>query len=230
MTSFAAFSYTQTCYKIADVGVSRVRAHWSEYLVRAPPSGVYMVFSFLLGAIGQSDSSQRILFGFGFSLGLMFIVLTKCFLWTGDVMYLSVAWMVRRITTGELLRTWAIVYTGNVIGAIGGAHFCGPCTGVVLPGSRYGNAVIETALSKVTVKPLHMFMRGFVGNWVICMANFLGVMNKSFTGKVLGIALGITFFGTIGYDHAVANWNILMMAKVIQPSLFHGLYILNAVF
>jgi formate/nitrite transporter FocA (FNT family) len=50
-----------------------------------------MVFSFLFGAIAQSDSSQRILFGLGFSLGLMFVVLTGSFLWTGDAMYVSVA-------------------------------------------------------------------------------------------------------------------------------------------
>jgi formate/nitrite transporter len=220
MTTFGAWTYTQSCYKLADVGVSRVRAHWSEYLVRTPPSGIFMVFSFLFGAIGQSDSSQRFLFGFGFSLGLMFIVLTQCFLWTGDVMYISVAWMTRRITLVELLRTWAIVYTGNVVGSIGGAYLCGPCTGIVLPGSRYANAVIQTALNKVTIKPMYMLTRGLVGNWLICIANHLAVMNKTFTGKVLAIALGITCFGTIGYDHAVANWNILTMAKVIQPSAF----------
>jgi hypothetical protein len=65
-----------------------------------------------------------------------------------------------------------------------------------------------------------MLMRGIAGNWMICLANFFGVMNKSFGGKVLGIGLGITLFGTIGYDHAVVNWNILTMAKVIQPSAF----------
>jgi hypothetical protein len=49
------------------------------------------------------------------------------------------------------------------------------------------------------------------------MANFLGLMNKTFPGKILGITLGITVMGTIGYDHAVANWNILTLAKLIDP-------------
>jgi formate/nitrite transporter len=220
MTSFGAWSYPQTCYKIADVGVSRVRAHWAEYLMRSPPSGAYMAFSFLFGAIGESDSSQRFLFGFGFSLSLMFIVLTQCFLWTGDTLYIGTAWMTRRISFTELLRTWGIIYTGNVIGSIGAAFLCGPCTGIVLPGNRYANAVVQIALNKVTIKPIYMFVRAIVGNWIICVANFLGVMNKSVHGKVLGICLGITMFATIGYDHAVANWTIMTMAKLLQKSAF----------
>jgi hypothetical protein len=62
-----------------------------------------------------------------------------------------------------------------------------------------------------------MIMRAICGNWMICMANFFAIMNKSFPGKVLGIGLGIMTFGAIGYDHAVANWNILTFGKLLHP-------------
>jgi formate/nitrite transporter FocA (FNT family) len=91
MTSFGAWSYVETCYKIVDIGISRTTVHWSEYMARAPPSGVYLQFAFLFGCIGHSDSNQRIYFGFGFSIGLIIVVMTNCFLWTGDVMYLGSA-------------------------------------------------------------------------------------------------------------------------------------------
>jgi hypothetical protein len=77
--------------------------------------------------------------------------------------------------------------------------------------------VIEIAVTKAETQPLYMMMRGICGNWMICMANFLALMNKSFSGKILGIGLGIMTFGAIGYDHAVANWNILTMGKLLHP-------------
>jgi formate/nitrite transporter len=176
-----------------------------------------MVFSFLFGAIAQTDSGQRMLFGFGFSLGLMFIVTNNCFLWTGDVGSIGCAWLTKRVTLKAMLRTWLVVYCFNVVGSVGGAFLCGYSTGVTARGTVYGERVIQIAVTKAETQPLYMIMRGICGNWMICMANFLGVMNKSFQGKILGIGLGIMTFGAIGYDHAVANWNILTMGKLLHP-------------
>jgi formate/nitrite transporter FocA (FNT family) len=220
MTTVGDWTYLETCYKVIEIGVTHATAHWSEYLVRSPPPGVYMVFGFIFAAIGQSDSSQRILFGFGYTIGTIFNIFTSCFLWTVEAMYVTVAWLTHHIRFVDMIRTWAIVYTGNTIGAIGGAFLCGPCTGIILPGTRYANAVIQSALNKVTTKPIYMFMRAFVGNWVICITNFMITMNKTYSGKVLAIVFGVTAFATIGYDQALSNWNMLTMAKIVQPSAF----------
>jgi formate/nitrite transporter len=178
-----------------------------------------MVFSFVFGAIAQTDSGQRLLFGFGFSLGLMFIVTTNCFLWTGDVGSIGCAWLTKRVTLGAMLKTWLIVYAFNVVGSVGGAFLCGYSTGVTARGTAYGERVIQIAVTKAETQPLYMVMRAICGNWMICMANFLALMNKSFSGKILGIALGIMTFGAIGYDHAMANWNMLTMGKLLHPEM-----------
>jgi hypothetical protein len=103
---------------------------------------------------------------------------------------------------------------------LGASYLIGPAAGIVEPGTRYAQAVVQIALNKASLEPLYMFVRGVVGNWLICMSNFYAVMNKSFQGKCLGIGLGITMFGTIGYDHAVANWGIMTMAKIVDPTAF----------
>jgi formate/nitrite transporter len=220
MTSFGAWSYVQSCYKMCDTGLSRTTAHWSEYLVRAPPSGVFLSFAFLLGCVGQSDSSQRVMYGAGFSLGLLFVVLTNSFLWTADVMYISIAWLAGEIKLGGMLRPWLFVYIGNAIGALGSAYLVGPGTGVVEPGTRYADMVVQVALNKASLEPIHMFVRGLVGNWLVCLADLFAVMNKSFSGKFLGIFLANMMFATIGYDHGVADWGVLTMAKMIEPTAF----------
>jgi hypothetical protein len=119
-----------------------------------------------------------------------------------------------------MLRTWLIIYIFNTIGMMGAAYLVGPACEVVELGTRYGDAVVQTALNKASLEPLTLFVRGTIGNWVMGTANMFAVMNKSFQGKCLGIVLILTMFGTIGYDHGMANWGLMTMAKIIDPAAY----------
>ena len=62
----------------------------------------------------------RLLGGLAFSLGLILVVVGGAELFTGNSL-IVLAWIDKRIGSKALLRNWAIVYAGNLIGAFGTA-------------------------------------------------------------------------------------------------------------
>ena len=52
----------------------------------------------------------------GFCLGLILVVVGGAELFTGNNL-LTMAWASRKVSTGQLLRNWLIVYLGNMLGA-----------------------------------------------------------------------------------------------------------------
>ena len=78
---------------------------------------------------------------------------------TGNVL-IVMAWASRRVSTAKLLRNWAIVYVGNLVGALG-------TTVLVVLGGWYrigsgsvGSAALATASSKVAHTPVEAFFLG----------------------------------------------------------------------
>ena len=84
----------------------------------------------------------RLLGGTAFSLGLILVIVGGAELFTGDSL-MVVAWASRRITVAALIRAWALVYLGNICGALGTAAL------VFLAGQygAAGGAVGKTALA-----------------------------------------------------------------------------------
>lgn len=224
------FNYAETCEILANLGTTRTKAHWSDFIIRSFLAGVMLTFSFIFGAVMKKDSSytysyqgvpiasssgQSGLFGLGFSLGLMFIVLTNCYLFTGDVSSVACAWFLRRISFWTLLNTWGWVYLFNIVGSVFAAFLLGWASGLMrYPDKPYGAFLWEVCHSKATLPYHEMFVRGICCNWLVCIATFLSCMNKGYIGKCVGIGMGITLFATVGYEHCVANWNILSMGMM----------------
>src|ERR671924_1393598 len=59
----------------------------------------------------------RLLAGLTFSLGLILVVVAGAELFTGNNL-IVMAWASRRVSTARLLRNWALVYVGNLAGAL----------------------------------------------------------------------------------------------------------------
>src|SRR3982750_1907046 len=60
---------------------------------------------------------SRLLAGVAFSLGLILVVVAGAELFTGNNL-IVMAWASRRVSTARLLRNWALVYAGNLVGAL----------------------------------------------------------------------------------------------------------------
>ena len=127
---------------------------------------------------------------------------------TGDSLMI-VACASRRITIGALLRAWALVYLGNIIGALGTVLL------VLLAGqhSFNGGAVGKTALAiasaKAALPTMQLFFLALLCNVLVCLAVWMSFGARSITEKVSVIIPPITAFVAAGFEHSIANLYLL---------------------
>ena len=90
---------------------------------------------------------SRLLGGLAFSLGLVLVVNAGAELFTGDNLVV-IAWAARRVRTARLLRLWAVVYAGNLVGALATAGLVFAAREHTLGGGAVGDAALTVAAAK----------------------------------------------------------------------------------
>ncbi|MGI9476565.1 MAG: formate/nitrite transporter family protein [Hyphomicrobiaceae bacterium] len=157
----------------------------------------------------------RLLSGLVFSIGLILVIVGGAELFTGDSLMI-VACASQRITLYSLLRAWALVYVGNMIGAVGTALL------VFLSGQHgfAGGAVGQTALSianaKVALPTVELFFLALLCNVLVCLAVWMSFGARSTTDKVMVIVPPVTAFVAAGFEHSIANLYFLPYALGIK--------------
>ena len=93
--------------------------------------------------------------------------------------------------------------------------------------SPYREVVISNAKQKqVDLKFHQIFLRAIGGNWLVCLACFLGVQAKDLTSKVVGMWWPIFVFVALGLEHVVPNMFFIPMGLFLgTPGLTVPLYI-----
>jgi formate transporter len=89
----------------------------------------------------------RLVVGLSFCLGLVLVVVGGAELFTGNNLMIM-AWAHGKVTTGAVLRQWAIVYFGNFLGAVataGGVYLSGIWK---LDGHHVGATAVTIAAAK----------------------------------------------------------------------------------
>ncbi|MEZ5821582.1 MAG: formate/nitrite transporter family protein [Xanthobacteraceae bacterium] len=157
----------------------------------------------------------RLLAGLVFSLGLVLVIVGGAELFTGDSLMI-VAYASGRITLGPLLRAWALVYAGNIIGAVGTAA-------LVFLAGQYGfagGAVGKTALAigsvKAALPTVQLFFLAVLCNVLVCLAVWMSFGARSATDKVMVIVPPIAAFVAAGFEHSIANLYFLPYALAIK--------------
>ena len=164
-------------------------------------------------AIGYGPS--RVLGGVVFSLGLVLVVVGGAELFTGNNL-LVMAWVAKRLTTGAVLRNWAIVYAGNFTGAIATAWLIHAAGTYRNSGGAVGRQALDIAAAKSSLGVDEAIARGVLANVLVCLAVWLCFSARSVTDKVLAIVFPITAFVAAGFEHSVANMYFLPVGLFIK--------------
>jgi formate transporter len=157
----------------------------------------------------------RLVIGAVFALGLMLVVVCGAELFTGDVL-MTMAWASRRISTGRMLRVWAIVLAGNLAGGIGTALL------VLLSGHPFAAdggvaaAALQVAASKAALPPGRAFFLGVLCNVLVCLAVWASLAARSVADKVLVILPPVAAFVAAGFEHSVANFYYLSLGWLVR--------------
>ena len=159
----------------------------------------------------------RVLGGAVFSLGLLLVVVAGAELFTGNNL-LAMAWADGRITTGELLRNWAVVCAANFIGAAGLALL------VVLsghPGMNHGaigETYLQIAAAKSALPFWQAFFRGVLCNVLVCMAVWMSLAGRSVVDKFVAVLMPIAAFVAAGFEHSIANMYFLPLGTMLAAA------------
>ena len=207
---------------VEGLGVAKARADTLTVLVLAVLAGAFISLGALLYTVVVTESRlgfgpTRLLGGLSFCLGLVLVVVAGAELFTGNNL-VAMAWASRLIRTREVMRSWLLVYVGNVVGCLATtllvvwANVAGMGDGAV------GEMAVRIARSKAELPLAEAFARGILCNALVCLAVWLTIGARSVTDKILAILFPITAFVAIGLEHSIANWFFLPFGLAVDTN------------
>jgi formate transporter FocA len=220
---FDALLPAEMATKAENIGLKKAHLGPRRMFALAVMAGAFIA----LGAIfyttvtaGAKDvpfGFTRLIGGMAFSLGLMLVIVAGAELFTGNNL-IVMAWANGKVTTGELLRNWVIVYTGNFVGALLTAAMLVVSEQYMLGNGAVGLNALTIANAKAGVSFIPGLMLGILCNALVCLAVWLCMSARSTTDKLLAIVPPITAFVAAGFEHSIANMFFIPMGLFIQAA------------
>jgi len=206
---FDAYSPDEIALRVENAGVAKASQPALSMFTLALLAGAFiafggMLFTLVMTGNGLGLGPGRLLGGVAFSLGLILVVVGGAELFTGNNL-IVMAWADKKVTTVGLLRNWAIVFAGNVIGSLGMAVLVALSGTLDIGGGAVAKTAVAIAEAKVAIPPLAAFVRGLLCNALVCLAVWLCFAAHSVSGKILAIVFPIAAFVALGFEHSIAN-------------------------
>jgi formate/nitrite transporter len=157
----------------------------------------------------------RWLAGLAFSLGLILVVIAGAELFTGNnLVVMSV--VSRRVTPGQLLRNWLIVYLGNLVGALSVVAMVYLGEWWRLDEDAVGVAALTIAAGKTSLSFGVVFVRAILANALVCLAVWLATGARSVVDKVFAIMFPIAAFVANSFEHSIANMYFIPIGLLLE--------------
>lgn len=213
-----AFSPDEVARKVSEIGVRKARLPLLPTAMLGVLGGSFIALGALYYTLLTSDpglgyATAQVLGGVVFSLGLILVIVAGAELFTGNNL-LAMAWADKLISTGEVLRNWAVVYVANLLGAAGVA--------VLAWLARLGDAnaglvaahAVKIAGHKTSLPFAQAFFEGILCNVLVCLAVWIAMAGRTVADKILAIIFPISAFVAAGFEHSVANFFFIIFGAL----------------
>lgn len=141
-----------------------------------------------------------------FPIGLVMIVLTGADLFTSNIMFMTTAFLHRRVTIIDVLTSWIVSFIGNLAGSLFFMAIIIGYGGVLTDVEVYREQTITFAIQKaMNPKWYEIFLRAIGANWLVCMAVFLSISAREISSKIIAIWFPTATFVALALDHVIAN-------------------------
>ncbi|MHA1536174.1 MAG: formate transporter FocA [Alphaproteobacteria bacterium] len=208
--------------KAEQAGAAKAGRDAISLLVLSILAGAFIAFGAVFMTVVLTGSAgslpfgvARLLGGLVFSLGLILVVIGGAELFTGDNL-MVMAWANRTIKTRALMRAWAIIYFGNLIGAVGTAVLVFLSGQSGLAGGGVGKTALTIAGGKVDIPFFEAVVLGILCNVLVCLAVWLSLSARTVVGKIFAIVPPIAAFVAAGFEHSIANMYFFPIALMIK--------------
>ena len=140
------------------------------YFIASMLAGIYVGFGILLiftiGGLLGSFAGTKIVMGASFGIALSLIIIAGAELFTGNNFVMTVGLLNKKVSFYYTIKLWIICYIGNLIGSILLGfifYYSGLAIGSV------GEFIAKTTLTKMTLSPQVLILRGALCNILVCM-------------------------------------------------------------
>lgn len=213
---FEAYSPRQIAQRVEATGVAKVRAPLLNVFMLGVLAGGFiglggLYYTFVTAA---TPPAAPVVAGVVFATGYLLAILAGAEVFTSNNLQVM-SWAAGRVTSFELLRTWAVVLVANAVGAIGLVLlflFSGMATE---DGGWLARRAVDIAAQKVALPWHEAFFRGVLGNLFVCLAVWVSLAGHSVADKVLGTILPLSGLAAMGLEHIVASLYYLPRAWML---------------
>ncbi len=208
-----AYAPAQIARLIEAGGVAKARLPLVKLAALGVLAGAFIAFGAMFYTLVVTGSDLgfgpgRLLGGVAFSLGLILVLVGGAELFTGNNL-IVMAWAERKVSTAELLRNWVVVYLANFAGALGSVALFYLAGVLDMNGGAVGETAAGIARAKLELDFPTAFFRGVLCNTLVCLAVWLCFAARRVTGKILAIVFPISAFVALGFEHSVANMDLI---------------------
>lgn len=226
MSEFAkfadAFTPAEVAQKVKTLGVSKANMPFLPLLILSMMAGAFISFGAMYYTVAMTHPAEaygaaKILGGLAFSLGFILVVIAGGELFTGNNL-IVLAWAKGSVSLARLLKNWALVYFGNVLGALITVYLVF-ASGFLDGGHHaFGATAIKLALAKVDLNSTEAFVRGIFCNSLVCLASWMVYASRTVTDKVFAVIFPISAFVAMGFEHCIANMFMIPLGIVASLS------------
>ncbi|MFC2043395.1 formate/nitrite family transporter [Chloroflexota bacterium] len=217
-----AYVPAQMAVRVEKAGIAKSNRDFFSTFILAMMAGVFIglgaaFFTYVIHDSTLSVGLTKLIGGFVFSLGLILVIITGAELFTGNNL-IVMAFVSRKITFGQLLSNWGIVFTGNLFGSLIVVFLIFLTGQWTAGGGTVGVTALMIANGKVNLTFLEAVSKGILCNILVCLAVYLCFSGRSVTDKILAILFPITAFVALGFEHSIANMYFIPAGLLLKHS------------
>ena len=206
--------------RMENVGVKKAHLDFWAMFALAVLAGAFIGLGAEFSTLVITDSGlgfgvSRLLGGLVFSLGLILVVIAGAELFTGNNL-IVMAWVSGKLTLGQVMRNWIIVYFGNLVGSLFTVMLVYLTRQWTFANYHVGVTALNIANAKVNLSFAEGLARGILCNALVCLAVWLCLSGRSVTDKILAIVFPITAFVASGFEHSIANMYFIPMGLLLK--------------
>jgi formate transporter len=202
-----------------------------DMLIRGILAGAFLGYATALVFVVLAQGIAPIVGAILFPVGFVILVLLGLELVTGNFALLPAGLLGGTVSFSKMLRNWAWVYAGNLLGSLlFAALFYLAITNWHTGNGGPAADLIRQAAQKKTLAYAALGFRGWgtafikavLCNWMVTIGAMLALVSRSTIGKIAAMWLPIMTFFALGFEHSVVNMFLIPSGMMLGAPISIG--------
>lgn len=191
-----------------NIGTRKAKLSVSKQFVLGIMAGAFIAFGAQASSMATHTitdiAAAKLIGGLIFPAGLILVLMAGAELFTGNSL-MAIALCEQKITLTELLRSWIVVYMGNLAGSLIIACLVSWSGQWDYTGGLLGASTIKTAAGKISLSFGPAVVLGILCNILVCLAVWMSFGASDGISKAVCAFFPVWTFVASGFEHSIAN-------------------------